>query len=203
VQALDDPQLETSVADLVSLIEQRTDAEIVVVVARRSAEYRDIPWMMATVGSAVLMAFVLFSPLEFHPWLIPLDAGLGFAAFWWIGTRDAIKSWLVTSSRREKAVRDAAAAEFVREAVHGTPNRSGVLIYCSRLEREVVVIADMGVERAVPQAALAVASRRIPLDSLRGFCAGVEDLGKLLAEHLPHGPQSDGFDLPNRPRIRP
>ena len=203
MQALDDPQLETSVADLVTRIEQRTDAEIVVVVARRSAEYRDVPWMLATIGSAALMAFVLFSPLEFHPWLIPLDAGLGFAAFWWLGTRDIVKSWLVTTSRREHAVRTAAAAEFVREAVHGTPNRTGVLVYCSRLEGEVVVIADMGVERSVPQAALAVAARRIPLDSLRGFCAGLDDLGKLLTEHLPHGPGSDGFDLPNRPRIRP
>lgn len=203
MNALDDPQLESAVADLVTRLEKRTDAEIVVVVAGRSADYRDVPWMTATVGSVVMLTFVLFSPFEFHPALVPLDMGLGFAVSWLLGTRDFVKRRLLTASRKQQAVQRAAAAEFVRETIHGTPNRTGVLVYCSRLEQEVAVVVDVGIERAVPQAELTVVSRRIGLDSLRTFIAGLEDLGKLLAERVPHGPESDGFDLPNRPRIRP
>jgi putative membrane protein len=202
VNALDDPQLESAVADLVTRLEKRTDAEIVVVVARRSGDYRDVPWMTGTVGATLLMTFVLFSPFDFHPWLVPLDAGLSYLACWLVGTRDAVKARLVTPSRQQHAVQRAAAAEFFREAISGTPNRTGVLVYCSRLEQEVVVLVDVGVERAVPQAELAVVARRISLDSLRNFISGIEDLGKLLADRLPHGPESDGFDLPNRPRMR-
>ncbi|MCB9680965.1 MAG: hypothetical protein H6733_05785 [Alphaproteobacteria bacterium] len=198
-----DDRFAQAVADAVTAIERRTDAEVVVVAAARSGTYADVSARTAAVAMWVGAIVLLAIPHAIGPvWFVVDLALVGLAT-----ERLARGSWWIRrttrASRRRQQVRDAAQAELVREAVHGTPRRTGVLVYLSALEAQVEVVGDLGVQGRVPGGALQPAIDRLDADDLDGFLAGLAALGDVLARYLPHTEDSDDTDLPNAPRIRP
>lgn len=189
-----------SVEEAVARIEKRTDAEIIVVAAQRSGSYRDVAMVVAAIVSAVMLTGIIFSPIDFHPLLaigLPVAA---FPLFALLIDRGPLGSRLSTEARRVRQVREAAEAEFVREAVHGTPNRTGVLVYVSVAERRAELILDLGAAGMIaPGELVDVVDALHDLDQ---FLIGLHRLGDVLERHIPHHGESDDFDLPNAPRVR-
>ncbi|MCB9663339.1 MAG: hypothetical protein H6732_04445 [Alphaproteobacteria bacterium] len=198
-----DAEAAEALATLVGELETRTDAEIVVVIAARSDAYRDRSLAGASLLALALGAVHLLGPWWISPgWFLVDLVAVGVIA-------DRVLRWpgpvrrLVPAALRAERVDRAARAAFVEEAVHGTPNRTGVLVYASALEDRVVLVPDLGIDGLVPRGELGRVQTALEASGCDGLEAGLRALGEVLARRVPHTAQSDATDLPNAPRIRP
>ncbi len=198
---LTDPTLGAAVSDAVREAEARTSAELVVVISGRSGSYRDLVLSAAMGGGFFALCFLAWSPVVFWGSLFPL----------WTAVATALSALVASSSppllralagrtRRERQVREAAAAAFSAEAVYATRGRTGVLVYVSVLECRVELVADQGVNRI-----LSVAE----LEELRPGCgtvlelvAGLAKLGARLAVALPAEAGGNPDEADDAPRMR-
>ena len=141
------------------------------------------------------------APVEVHPASVPIEIALTWlVGAWLFNGRHPVR--VLTPRRRQlEQVRLAAHAEFLREAVHGTPNRTGLLVYVSGLEGRVELVPDAGLEGRIPKGSWAKATQAFSHADLDHFLSGLSAVGELLAEHVP-ALEVDAIDLPNAPRIR-
>src|SRR6185503_19727485 len=79
------------IAGAILEIEKQTNAEMVVVVRGRSGSYRHADYLFCAIVALIGLVFVLFSPIEFHTYWIPLDVILLFIAGAWVSSRG---SWI-------------------------------------------------------------------------------------------------------------
>lgn len=196
-----DARFADAVAAKVAQLERKTDAEVVVVAAGKSGSYTDLAQVGG--GLAALLTFVvlLVLPVTIHPVLAIVDVALVFALASWGLSGHRASSWLASGPRKLDQVRRAAAAEFHLEAVHATPLRTGLLVYVSAWEGEVELIPDVGLEARIPRGKWVEAMRCFSTVDLRGFLAGLDAVGEVLAEHVPHT-GARKLDLDDAPRIR-
>jgi uncharacterized membrane protein len=91
--------------------------------------------------------------------------------------------------------------------VWDTDERNGVLIYVELADHGIEIVADRGVARVVPADAwppivAAMAERFRAGDFAGGMVAGIEQVGRILAQHFPaRAGQANANELPNRPVI--
>ncbi|MCB9679532.1 MAG: hypothetical protein H6737_30785 [Alphaproteobacteria bacterium] len=196
-----DARFTKAVEDLVTELEARTDAEIVVVAASRSGTYDDVRYAVATAVTFVALAVIVEIPASVPPFWMMVDLLLTWFATAWICNADPILRRMVRARRRLDAVKEAAAAEFHAESVHGTPNRTGLLVYVSALEERVELVPDLGLEARIPKGRWAKALEAFHHADLDHFLTGLREIGDVLEQHVPRVSNSD-FDLPNAPRIR-
>ena len=196
---LRDQHFRDSVEQAVERLEHDTDSEIVVVAARRSHPYRDIALYVGLFVGTIMLAVVLYSPWTFGPASVPFELAVAIAFGTFVGHRWTwLLRLLISTKRRDFEVHRAAATAFFDEQVHATRNRTGVLVYLSALEGCAVVVADHGVHAHVPP----VDWGRLVIDgrNLDGFLKGLDELGALLAEHVP-ALEDNPNELPNAPTI--
>jgi putative membrane protein len=113
---------------------------------------------------------------------------------------------LTTEKRRHRQLQEAAATLFVEEGVANTRARTGVLVYLSLLERQVEVIADVGITHGVKPdvwSRCLFDLRKIgsAADVAQSLLDGIRQLGNVLSEDLPAG-EDNPDELPNRPRSK-
>ena len=129
-----------------------------------------------------------------------------FAIGAWISSAwPAVRRALTSRRRREAQVRAAAEADFYDEHVGSTTSRTGVLVYLSLLERQLLVLADQGISNAVAATAwnaCVVDLRRLgeAPDPRKALLDGISELGDILAAALPASPGHE-HELPNRPHV--
>jgi putative membrane protein len=192
-----------AVEPLVLEVEQRTSAEVVVVVSGSSSTYAHVTgWTVAAVALAAT-AFLCWSPWVFNDFWLPVDvATVSAVVAGLMATAPRTRLMLAGGAERERCVALAAQAAFSEEAVYATRARTGVLVYVSVLERTVLLRADTGVQRHVPAAQWnAIAAGFRDLSTNEAFATHFKELGALLAEHLPRG-EDDIDESPNAPRVR-
>jgi len=186
--------------------EEKTSAELVVAIHPQSGTYRDVDFLFAALAAFVGLLFIVFNPWTVHSaLLIPFEVALLFV----IGalasaTWPRIRRRLCRAKRRECQVRSAAAAMFFEEGVANTRDRTGVLVFLSRLEGQVEVIADIGVVRTVkPEqwgpCVFALQKIGSASDVAAALLEGIARLGEVLSEDLPPG-EDNPDEIPNRPR---
>jgi|ERR1051326_160147 putative membrane protein len=200
-----DQKISDALAGAVRDIEKQTDAELVIVVRGRSGIYRQADYLCGAVVAFVTLIFVLFSPFEFHVYLVPLDVVLLFAAGAFVSSRsDTIRRLLTTRKFRAQAARNGAAAMFYEAGIANTHAENGLLIYLSLLEKRLEVIADRGILKAVPPLKWNHAVfelKQVAYDpEPEKFLKAARDLGRLLAEHLPATGENPN-ELADGPRI--
>jgi putative membrane protein len=197
-----------AVSAAVAEIEQTTDAELVVVAAGRSGSYGAFAALVGALVAWLALLFLLFSPFHFSGVWMPLELPLvGGVAAWAAHRSPGLLRLLVPKARQHAEVDRAAAAAFHEEAVHGTRNRTGVLIYVSALEDRVVVLPDGGIDARVPRGewnALRWGDKGDPLapGDLAHFLAGLRAAGVVLARHVPALGDNPN-EIPDAPRVRP
>ena len=192
-------------ADCVREIENQTDAEIVIAVLARSANYRHADYLCGAILAFAGLLFLLFAPFEFQHYWVAIDVALLFALGAYVCSRsNALRRLLTTEEYRAEAVRQGAAAMFYEAGIANTDAEMGVLIYLSLLERRLELIADRGVLKAAPPLEwnervyeLHRAGRIPQLETLR---QRIQELGALLAEHLPPTGENPN-ELPDMPRF--
>jgi putative membrane protein len=135
-----------AIEEAVVAIEASSAAEVVVAIRPR-ARYALIQHaVVGFVAGFATLAFTLYSPVDFSLWQIlelPLFAGILGAIL-----DEAVPSlyrWLAPVWLRYEHVREAASTAFVERGIHGTRDRSGILVYVALRERMVEIVADVGV----------------------------------------------------------
>jgi putative membrane protein len=178
------------IAEAVHDAEDGTSGEVMVVIASASEDYPEASWRLAF----ALAGLVMLADLGYRHyatfwlswnadavWLTSLIAGaLGFLAGSWPPLRRA----LVGRSRMSRLVRRAAEAAFTRERVFETRDRTGILVFLSLQEHQVVVLPDTGIATKAPEAAWSVVVENIvlgmkagrPTDALVGAVASCGDI---------------------------
>lgn len=194
-----------SLTKCVSEIENSTDVELVLMVRSRSGDYRHADYLFAAMLAFLVLLFLLFSPFDFHQYWVALDVALSFVIGAYLSSRShAIRRLLTTKRFREEAVRTKAGAMFYEAGIANTTAEMGLLVFLSLLERRLELIADRGVLRGVP--ALQWNEIMFELHAIgrepdpKTLQAGLEKLGKLLAQHLPATGENPN-ELPDAPRF--
>lgn len=136
-----------ALTEAVREVEASTSAELVVAVRARSGSYLHADLIAGIVTGLAALAFLLFSEWEFGlVWFVidPVVAGLlgGLAASRFPGLRRV----LTRPAVRRRLAETAARSLFVEKRVHATAGRTGILFYIGVLEREAVVVPDLGIQ---------------------------------------------------------
>jgi putative membrane protein len=200
-----DEAAQEALTDCVKKIETSTDAEVVLVVRARSGSYRHADYLFGALLGFVSLLFLLFSPFDFHQYWVAIDVALLFLLGTFVASRSNTLRRLLTGEKfRNQAVRTSAAAMFYEAGIANTNAEMGLLIYLSILERRLESIADRGVLKGVNALEwnqilfeLRQAGRKPEPQTL---LAGLENLGALLAKHLPATGENPN-ELPDMPRF--
>ena len=189
------------VAERVTLAEQRTAGEIVVVVARRSGDY-GAERALFSGGFTLLLALAGYFFLAMVPelWLLCAQVPVGFVA-WWLSGLSPLLRRLVPAAAQLAAVQARAQQLFIERGVMETRQRSGVLLYLSEGEHRVELLADRGIhERVGAEGWQRVVDQVVQMirqgHAADGIVAAVDSIGESLAQHFPRE-ADDTNELPD------
>lgn len=146
----------------VSNAEQKISGEIVPVIVERSGEYTIANYKASLIGAALAFVTMILldryiqdeatNTLFYDPafiFLVVLLGGIVGAAL--PNFSDEIKRLLVSRSYQDLMTRQCAENAFLEEEVFNTRQRTGIMIFVSFFEHEVIVMADQGISKVVEQ----------------------------------------------------
>lgn len=138
--------------------EQKISGEIVPVFVERSDAYRVTYFKAALLAAtATFLAIVIIdryipSIAIYDPFyifvIVALGSGLGATLAYF---SDFIKRMLLTPSTMDTACKQKAETLFLEEEVFNTRQRTGIMIFISFFEHEVIIMADRGINKVVDQ----------------------------------------------------
>jgi putative membrane protein len=137
------------VENAVREVEKHTSTELVVAVLAKSGDY--FTWRaVVSVGAALGGTIALYFLTHWLPvfWLIvlqPMLAVLVFAVTGW----EPLYRTMISPETADRNVTQRAFALFAERGVHRTRDRTGLLIFVSTLEHEVVILGDSGLHERV------------------------------------------------------
>lgn len=120
---------------------------------------------------------------------------------WLIRFCPPLKRSLISDREMSEEVEEKALVSFVERELHHTRANTGILILICLFERRVQILADRGINAAVPPATWDAVVAELTAGIREGracdaLCRAIEQCGTMLAEHFP--PVHDDKDeLPN------
>ncbi|MFG1426715.1 TPM domain-containing protein [Roseixanthobacter glucoisosaccharinicivorans] len=190
------------IAEAVAQAEQVTRAEIRVAVASGRMVVHSFHGIMWAALAALIVPWGIIAVLPMRPVsLLALQAGC-FIVLCVLLTWPPVAARLVPLAARRHAARAMALEVFRAHGLHQTEARSGLLIFVAPQDRLVELVADEGVQAAIPHEAWiklcgAVVERAGAGALAEGITAAVAQAGTLLAPHLPAVP-GDRNELSDR-----
>lgn len=185
----------------IAAAEGKTRGEFVTVIAREADDYLYIPILWAA-----LMALLIpgIAQLSLLPWLIAHTYSIQAVAFVLIAVLfrlPAIKHRLIPKGVQRQRAHHVALEQFLLHNLHGTEERTGVLLFVSVGEHYVEIIADKGindrVEAGAWDALVAEFVAQVRQGRIAdGFVQTIEACGDLLETHFPVG-EGDRNELPD------
>jgi putative membrane protein len=138
--------------------ESKISGEIVPVFVEKSGYYSIANYRAAVVAGALVFLLVIFFD-RYMPALAiydPLLIFLSVIMFGLLGAMvcnylDFIKKIFLPQRHLDRSTRQRAETAFLQEEVFNTRHRTGIMIFISFFEREVMVIADRGISKVVEQ----------------------------------------------------
>jgi len=191
---------EQALEHAITAIESVSAAEIVIAVRPRARFALAQHAAVGFVTGVGMLAFTLYSHLEFTLWqilVLPIFAGLAGALL--VEAAPPLYRWLAPFWLRNEHVREAAYAAFVDRAVHATRDRTGILVYVALRERMVEIVADIGVLEHHGIEVLAAWAGTLEArigDGAAAFAKELAALAPALAATLPRRPD-DADELAN------
>lgn len=186
----------------IASVESRSAAEVVIAIRPRSGSYLHADVLVGAVAATATLATMLFAPWPFElAWFVIDPLVFGMLAGLATSRLAPLRRWLTPPRARAARVREASLAAFTARGVHHTRDRTGILVFASLLERRVEVVADVGVERAVPTSVWRSACEAIH-DAVaaggdaEGLARAIDDLGEILESALPRR-EDDVNELPD------
>ena len=189
------------VEEAVSRAEQRTDAEIVTVLAPRADDYSYIPLLWASLVALLVPAVVHFLIGSVDTYSLLMLQWASFVFLSLIFRIPAITTRLIPPRVRHWRASNLARRQFLEQKLHHTQDRTGVLIFVSEAERYVEILVDEGISRHLDNSDWGSIVndfvRRVALGhTAEGFIACIDASAELLAQHIPKTQSRN--QLPNR-----
>ncbi len=189
------------IAGAVKKAELGTSGEIVFALTDASGHYHHASLQGALAGSMLATAFYLLLPTPRTIGMVIWVEIVSFALFRALIPRLRLRRWFISSAEMDETVHEAAFREFYASGLYKTRELNGVLIYLSRFERRVVVMADKGIHQKMGDPHWHEVRDQI-IRGIKdgkpreGICAAIESCGKALAAHFPRRPD-DINELPD------
>jgi putative membrane protein len=138
--------------------ESKISGEIVPVFVEKSGFYTIANYRAALLGAAMVFLLIIIFD-RYVPALAVYDPVLIFTFVMLGGFIGALKAHFITPFRRlmlnqahlDQATRKRAETAFLAEEVFNTRQRTGIMIFISFFEHEVIVMADKGISKVVEQ----------------------------------------------------
>lgn len=189
------------VEDAVSRAEQRTDAQIVTVLAPRADDYSYIPLLWASLIALVVPALVHFISSDMTIYSLLMLQWATFVFLSLIFRIPVLTTFLIPARVRHWRASNLARRQFLEQKLHHTQDRTGVLIFVSEAERYVEIIVDEGISRHLDNSdwgsIVSDFVRRVALGhTAEGFIACIDASAELLEQHVPRTQPRN--QLPNR-----
>jgi putative membrane protein len=210
-----------AVSAAVAAAEQRSDGEIVTVMAPRSDAYHDVGLHYAVLAMLLVPAALAFVPQSWIDWALgtlfgwnasPSRAQLMLLLFVLLTVKFLavrfLLAWmplrmaLTPASTKNRRVRRRAVELFRASAENRTTGRTGILLYLSLLERRAEIVADQAIHSRVEADVWGEAMTAL-IDQVKagnigaGMTQAVEKIGIVLAEHLPASRENPN-EIPDR-----
>ncbi len=150
-----DDSFRASLREAVQKVEAASSVELVVAVLPRVQRHLHIPLLMGIALSVITFTLLMFVDAEFwyvHIYVDTIGAFLAGIGLVWV--LPSLGRMMVGKEELARQTEIRARAMFQKAGIHETRHRTGVLVVFSWLERQAVVIADRGVEHALPPAEL-------------------------------------------------
>lgn len=190
------------ISEAIRRVEEKTDGEIVTVIARTADDYYYIPTLWAALCALFLPALVIAGGLQ-QTLLGSYGAQVVVFLLASVLFRiPAIKYRVIPKAvKRQRAAR-LAREQFLLRSLHHTEGRTGVLLFVSVAEHYVEVIADRGINATVSAGTwdwvVADFLARVKAgDVADGFIRAIEGIGSHLIEHFPARGENPN-ELPDR-----
>ena len=127
------------VEEAVTRAEQRTDAEIVTVLAPRADDYSYIPLLWASLIALVVPALVHFLDSDMTIYTLLMLQWATFVFLSLIFRIPVLTTFLIPARVRHWRASNLARRQFLEQKLHHTQDRTGVLIFVSEAERYVEI----------------------------------------------------------------
>ena len=191
----------TTVSEAIKQAERKTSGELVTVITQASDDYWFIPTLWAAMIALIIPAIILF----FGTWmdsitLFTLQIAV-FLTLTLVFRIPVFKYALVPKNIKHLRASRVAREQFFLQGLQNTEGRTGILLFVSVAEHYVEVIADKGVNDAVPEGTwdkvVSDFVSRVKVGRYtEGFITAIEECGIILAEHFPVQ-REDKNELPN------
>ncbi len=187
------------ISQAITKAEASTSGEIVVVVAKRSDDYRFMALMWAALIALSLPLILIYLPrltgwrLAFAgPEILYVIQLIWFIVLALLLQVPVIRHALVPRSIKALRTRRAAIEQFITQDLHTTKKRTGVLIYVSLAERQAEIVADDGINKKVDQSVWqtaidALTEQMAKGNAAEGFISAINQCGTAMAAHYPPG----------------
>ncbi|MGP5109654.1 TPM domain-containing protein [Pseudomonas helleri] len=189
------------VEEAVTRAEQRTDAEIVTVLAPRADDYSYIPLLWASLIALVVPALVHFIDSDMTIYTLLMLQWATFVFLSLIFRIPVLTTFMIPARARHWRASNLARRQFLEQKLHHTQDRTGVLIFVSEAERYVEIIVDEGISQRLDNSdwgnIVSDFVRRVALGhTAEGFIACIDASAELLEKHVPKTATRN--QLPNR-----
>ncbi|WP_345978985.1 TPM domain-containing protein [Sulfurimonas sp. HSL3-2] len=171
-------------------VECKTDAELVVVVAKRADDYYYIPTMWAAFVTLLWpgVSHLLGAPKELNESYVVL--ALVFIVSMVLLRIPFLMYALIPRDVKQRRARSLAYEQFLVQNLHATKARTGVLIFVSIAERYVKIIADKGINDKITDpvwqnAVIALTEQIKKGNPEEGFLEAIRLCSQPLIEHFP------------------
>ncbi len=189
------------IAEAIARAEQRTDAELVTVLARRADDYAYLPLLWAALLALAIpgLAHMALGWPDLRSLLVVQV--VTFVGLCLLLRNPRLANRLVPRLLRQRRASGLARQQFLELNLQHTAGATGVLIFVSEAERHVEILVDEGIARHLPEqpwdAIIARFTEQVCQgQTLQGFVDCIEACGELLSEHVP--PTFARNELPNR-----
>lgn len=212
-------QNKEQISKAVTEAEKSTSGEIAVVVAKQSSDYAVYELTFAVIIGLIFMILGLIFYSEIDTMIMNMIwssskiittsvIGLGtfvvIILFYILANIPFIDRLIIPKSIKNEKVREKAQLSFMNYEVGKTRDRTGILIFISKLERRVEILADVGISAVYPHDSWQKQVDRIIAGiKNKQFSEELEkvilDLGQVLAKNFPIKDDNTN-ELPNKVR---
>jgi putative membrane protein len=199
--ALLNKEEQRQVAEAIDRVEQRTDAELVTVLATRADDYAYMPLIWAGVIGLLVPGIVNYCIEWLDANELLLAQMMTFILVALLCRIPMVTSLLVPAAVRRWRAGNLARRQFLEQNLHKAQDGTGILVFVSEAERYVEILVDHGIASRLHddtwRAMVDVFTQQVrDGQTLQGFLGCIHACGELLADHVPV--THSRSELPNR-----
>ena len=186
--------------DLVRDLEATTDAEVVLVLARRADNYLYAPTLVAAIAGMLIPLISIYWPFWLDTNELVFVQATVFICLALLFRIPVLQRKLVPKRTKFFRASNLAMRHFLAEGVHTTKNNLGIMIFVSEFERYIEIIADHGITIKIGDDTWSKAvDLAIPLlqqnNAFNAFTSVLREVGRILQDRFPITEEKE--ELPN------